>query len=78
MSAFVRRLYRVWDFIFSPRLVLSSAFLLLLRVYFFWQLFLTGKGKHANIGKVNGVLCEFGNPHAFGQRLFYRLTGMLR
>jgi putative oxidoreductase len=31
---------------------LQSPFLLLLRVYFFWQLFLAGKGKLSNIGKV--------------------------
>ena len=32
---------------------LQSALLLALRLYFFWQLFLTGKGKLSNIGKVS-------------------------
>jgi putative oxidoreductase len=62
MSVLVRRLYRIWDFVCSPGLVVSSAFLLLLRVYFFWQLFLTGKGKLANIGKVTEFFASLGIP----------------
>jgi putative oxidoreductase len=62
MSVLVQRLYRIYDSICSPGLVLSSAFLLLLRVYFFWQLFLTGKGKLANIGKVTEFFASLGIP----------------
>jgi putative oxidoreductase len=57
-----RRLYRVCESIFSPGPVVSATFLLLLRVYFFWQLFLTGKGKLANIGKVTEFFASLGIP----------------
>jgi len=33
-----------------------------LRLYFFWQLFLTGKGKLANIGKVSEFFASLGIP----------------
>lgn len=62
MSVLVRRLSRVCDFVLSGRLVPPSAFLLLLRVYFFWQLFLTGKGKLSNIGKVAEFFASLGIP----------------
>src|ERR1700745_2424945 len=62
MSVLVRRLYRIYDFICSPGPVVSSAFMLLLRVYFFWQLFLTGKGKLSNIGKVIDFFTSLGIP----------------
>lgn len=62
MSALVRRLYRVCDFVFYRGLASSSAFLLVLRVYFFWQLFLTGKGKLSNIGKVTEFFASLGIP----------------
>jgi hypothetical protein len=51
-----RWLYRVCESIFSPGPVVSAAFLLLLRVYFFWQLFLTGKGKLAGEFSLDKVL----------------------
>ena len=41
---------------------LQSLFLLVLRLYFFWQLFLTGKGKLANIGKVTEFFASLGIP----------------
>jgi putative oxidoreductase len=41
---------------------LQSPFLLVLRLYFFWQLFLTGKGKLANIGKVTEFFASLGIP----------------
>jgi putative oxidoreductase len=41
---------------------LQSPFLLLLRLYFFWQLFLTGKGKLANIVKVSEFFASLGIP----------------
>lgn len=62
MSLLIRRLYRVCESVLSPGLLVSSAFLLLLRVYFFWQLFLTGKGKLANIGKVTEFFASLGIP----------------
>src|ERR1700747_3678492 len=41
---------------------LQSPFLLGLRLYFFWQLFLTGKGKLSNIGKVSEFFSSLGIP----------------
>jgi putative oxidoreductase len=41
---------------------LQSPFLLALRVYFFWQLFLTGKGKLSNIEKVIDFFTSLGIP----------------
>src|ERR1700745_1565273 len=41
---------------------LRSPFLLVLRVYFFWQLFLAGKGKLSNIGKVSEFFASLGIP----------------
>ena len=35
---------------------------MLLRLYFFWQLFLTGKGKLSNIGKVIDFFTSLGVP----------------
>src|ERR1700752_2393162 len=41
---------------------LQSPFLLGLRLYFFWQLFLTGQGKLANVGKVSEFFASLGIP----------------
>jgi hypothetical protein len=42
--------------------VLQSPFLLALRLYIFWPLFLTGKGKLENIGKVTEFFGSLGIP----------------
>jgi putative oxidoreductase len=41
---------------------LQSPFLLLLRVYFFWQLFQTGQGKLTNLGKVTEYFASLNIP----------------
>jgi putative oxidoreductase len=41
---------------------LQSPFLLLLRIYFFWQLFQTGQGKLTNLGKVSDYFASLGIP----------------
>lgn len=41
---------------------MQSALLLVLRLYFFWQLFLTGKGKLAHIEKVSEFFGSLGIP----------------
>jgi putative oxidoreductase len=41
---------------------LRSPLLLFLRVYFFWQLFLTGIGKLSNIGKISEYFTSLGIP----------------
>ena len=63
MNKLTSLLRRGYEFLIAGCAVLQSPFLLVLRVYFFWQLYLTGKGKLANIGKVSeffaslGILC---------------------
>jgi putative oxidoreductase len=42
--------------------VLQSPLLLVLRIYFFWQLFMTGQGHLANIGKVSNFFVSLGIP----------------
>ena len=42
--------------------LLQSPLLLALRVYFFWQLFQTGKGKLSNIGKIIEFFTSLGIP----------------
>ena len=51
-----------YEFLLAGSSALQSPFLLLLRFYFFWQLFLTGKGKLANIGKVSEFFASLGIP----------------
>ena len=46
-------LRRGFELLIASGAALQSPILLVLRLYFFWQLFLTGKGKLANIGKVS-------------------------
>jgi putative oxidoreductase len=50
------------SFLSAAASALQSPFLLVLRLYFFWQLFLTGKGKLANIGKVTEFFASLGIP----------------
>jgi DoxX len=42
--------------------LLKSPLLLALRLYFFWQLFLTGQGKLSNIGKVSEFFASLHIP----------------
>src|SRR6476646_11552145 len=42
--------------------LLQSPLLLVLRVYFFWQLFMTGRGHLAHIGKVADFFVSLGIP----------------
>jgi uncharacterized membrane protein YphA (DoxX/SURF4 family) len=53
MKTLINLARRSYKFLLAGIAALQSPFLLLLRLYFFWQLFLTGKGKLANIGKVS-------------------------
>ena len=50
VGGIIRRAYEV---LVTGANFLQSPLLLALRLYFFWQLFLTGKGKLSNIGKVS-------------------------
>jgi len=62
MKVLLGKLSRAYDLVFSDGTVLTSAFLLLVRLYFFWQLFLTGKGKLSNLGKVSEFFASLGIP----------------
>ena len=53
---------RAYELIVTRANFLQSPLLLALRVYFFWQLFLTGKGKLSNIGKVSEFFTSLGIP----------------
>jgi len=53
---------RAYELLVSVANLLQSPFLLLLRLYFFWQLFETGQGKLSNIGRVIGFFRSLGIP----------------
>jgi putative oxidoreductase len=55
-------LRRGHELLIASGAALQSPFLLGLRLYFFWQLFLTGQGKLANIGKVSEFFASLGIP----------------
>src|SRR5260221_4916947 len=55
-------LRRSYELLIASGGALQSPFLLVLRLYFFWKLFLTGKGKLANIGKVTEFFASLGIP----------------
>jgi putative oxidoreductase len=62
MNKSANLLRRAYEFLIAGGATLQSAFLFVLRLYFFWQLFLTGKGKLANIGKVSEFFASLGIP----------------
>jgi putative oxidoreductase len=53
---------RSYDFVVLNANFLRSPLLLFLRVYFFWQLFLTGTGKLSNIGKTSEYFMSLDIP----------------
>jgi putative oxidoreductase len=53
---------RAYELLVTGANFLQSPLLFVLRVYFFWQLFLTGKGKLSNIGKVSEFFTSLGIP----------------
>src|SRR5260370_42639515 len=55
---------RGYEVLVSGENLLQSAFLLLLRIYFFWQLFQTGQGKLAHIEKISDYFVSLGLPWA--------------
>ena len=62
MKMLIDRLRRGYELLAVGATALQSPFLLLLRLYFFWQLFLTDKGKLLNIGKVSEFFASLGIP----------------
>jgi putative oxidoreductase len=62
MNKLTHLLRRGYELLIANGAALQSPFLLGLRLYFFWQLFLTGQGKLANIGKVSEFFASLGIP----------------
>jgi putative oxidoreductase len=62
MSGILHFIRRGYELLVTAANLLQSPLLLALRVYFFWQLFLTGKGKLSNIGKVIEFFTSLGIP----------------
>ena len=62
MNTIRNAVWRGYELLATFANFLQSPFLLALRVYFFWQLFLTGKGKLSNIGKVIDFFTSLGIP----------------
>src|ERR1700732_3014258 len=62
MSRFLELIRRAYDLFVTAANLLQSPLLLALRLYFFWQLYLTGKGKLSNIGKVIDFFTSLGIP----------------
>jgi putative oxidoreductase len=52
MNAIRNAVWRAYELLVTFGNFLQSPLLLALRLYFFWQLFLTGQGKLSNIGKI--------------------------
>ena len=62
MNTFVESVGEKYRLLVSALNYLQSPFLLLLRIYFFWQLFQTGQGKLTNLGKVSEYFASLGIP----------------
>ena len=62
MSGIIHFVRRAYELLVTAANLLRSPLLLVLRVYFFWQLFETGKGKLSNIGKIIDYFTSLGIP----------------
>jgi putative oxidoreductase len=62
MNKIRNAVWRAYELLVTVANHLQSPLLLALRVYFFWQLFLTGKGKLLNIGKIIDFFTSLGIP----------------
>ena len=62
MNTLVNFVRRGYELLVASGNSLRSPFLLFLRVYFFWQLFMTGQGHLAHIGKVADFFVTLGIP----------------
>jgi putative oxidoreductase len=62
MSTLANVIRRAYELLVTGANLLQSPLLLALRIYFFWQLFLTGKAKLSNIGKVIDFFTSLGVP----------------
>jgi hypothetical protein len=62
MNTLINSIRRGYELLVAGGNSLQSSFLLVLRVYFFWQLFMTGQGHLAHIGKVADFFLTLGIP----------------
>ena len=62
MNKLLNLVRRCYEAVVLTANTLRSPLLLFLRVYFFWQLFLTGIGKLSNIGKSSKYFMSLGIP----------------
>jgi putative oxidoreductase len=62
MNSFIKTLRSGYRLLVIGANLLQSPLLLVLRVYFFWQLFQTGQGKLGNIGKIAEYFSSLGIP----------------
>ena len=62
MNFFIQLVGEKYRLLVSALNYLQSPFLVLLRIYFFWQLFLTGQGKLTNLGKISDYFASLGIP----------------
>jgi putative oxidoreductase len=62
MNSMIILVRRAYELLVTAANFLQSPLLLALRVYFFWQLFLAGKGKLSNIGKIIEFFTSLGIP----------------
>lgn len=62
MNTTLMLIRRGYEFIVASGNLFPAPLLLILRVYFFWQLFMTGQGHLANIGKVSDFFVSLGIP----------------
>src|SRR5215468_5217082 len=63
MGSLYHLIRRAYQLLIAGANLLRSPLLLALRIFFFWQLFLAGKGKLSNIGKVSEFFASLGIPH---------------
>ena len=62
MNTLKNTIRRAYELLVTGANSLKSPVLLALRLYFFWQLFLTGEGKLSNIGKVSEFFASLHIP----------------
>jgi putative oxidoreductase len=62
MNTTMMLIRRGYEFLVASGNIFQAPLLLILRAYFFWQLFMTGRGHLANIGKVSEFFVSLGIP----------------
>ena len=75
MNTILKLFRRGYELLVTSGNLLQSPLLLVLRVYFFWQLFMTGQGHLTHIEKVSDFFVNLGIPfptlNAYLSPVFY-------